>query len=526
MVARRGFHHADDILVYLLRAPAAGDRLYHVLAGQYLVEVMLAEQLVPGAGRAAGYAGDRYRVEVEAQLPGERSLVRRKGREPGVVSRDGDSGRGSCFQGPVLVIRVEEFPAGLRDLAVPFHGEAEGRHIRQQIVEFGYAAALRVVGREYGHVRFVLQRGSSEGAQDALGAALYESAHALGVHALQLPDEFHRARHLLYQHVVNALRVLRKKVGGHIRQYRQVGGLYGYALEELAVGPHGGLDYSGMEGVGHGDLARLYAQVFEPLHGLLHGGGLSGYHGLQRAVLVGADDVAVYFFQFGFYLVAAPGYGGHFAGIGDLYGGHFFGAAGYGAQAVLESEDPRRGRGGVFAQAVAYGHVGLYAEFPEKAVHRYVRRHHGRLGQLRLLNGGFALRQFFLAFSGLGPQHIGQPHAYHFFKYDIRLVESRLHGGVLGGQVPHHVHVLRALAGEQQAHLGVVFAGLEGVYALQLEVQRRRGPGFFLGVRRQEGDLLCQVFRRLGHYGHAPGGLGLHLRGLREGGHRVGFGPF
>ena len=76
VVARRGFHHADDVFVYLLCAPCAGDGLYHVLTGEDLVQVMLPEQAVPGAGRAAGYAGDRQRIEVEAVALGESGLVR------------------------------------------------------------------------------------------------------------------------------------------------------------------------------------------------------------------------------------------------------------------------------------------------------------------------------------------------------------------------------------------------------------------------------------------------------------------
>ena len=66
VVAGRRFDDADDVLVYLLVAPVHGYRLYHIFAGEYFVEVMLAEKLVPCAGRAAGYAGDGYAVEVES----------------------------------------------------------------------------------------------------------------------------------------------------------------------------------------------------------------------------------------------------------------------------------------------------------------------------------------------------------------------------------------------------------------------------------------------------------------------------
>ena len=280
-----------------------------------------------------------------------------------------------------------------------------------------------------------------------------------------------------------------------------------------------------MEGVGHGDLPRFYAQVLEHLHGLFHGFGLAGYHGLQRAVLVGADDIALYLFKFYFHFVAAPGYGGHLAGVRHLHVGHFLGAAGHGFQAVLEGEDAGRGGGGVFAKGVAYGHVGLYAEFFEQAVHRYVRGHHGRLGQLGLLYGGLAPGQFFLALAGLAPDGFGEADADHLLEDHVGLVEGLLHHLVLGGEVTHHVHVLRALAGEQQAHLGLVGPGLESVNALQLEVEREFGPGLGLGVLDHELHFVRQVLGRLGHDGNAVSGFGLEHGRLRVNGHRVDVGP-
>ena len=525
MVARRGLHHADDVLVYLLGAPGGGDGLYHVLAGEYLVEVVLPEQFIPGAGRASGYAGDSYGVEVEAVFLGESRLVGRQRGRRGSADGNRCESRSGDFQRPVLVVRVEEFPAVLRGFAVPLHGDAKRRHVGQQVVEFRDAAALGVVGRQHGDVMFVLQSGGGESAQDALRAALDEGAHAFGVHALQLLDELHGACHLLDQHVVDTLRVRRKKVRGHVGQDLHVGGSDRDVLKELAVRAHGRGHYLGMKGVAHGYLPRFYAQVLEQLYGLLHGLSLSGYHGLQRAVLVGADDVALYLLELYFHLVAAPGYGGHLAGVGYLHVGHFFGTAGDGAQAVLESKDAGRGGGGVLAQGVAYGHVGLYAEFLEQAVHRNVSRHHRGLGQLGLLYGGLAFSQFFLAFSGLAPDSLGQAHADHLVQDDVGLVEGVLHHLVLGGQVSHHVHVLGALPGEQQAHFGLVGPGLESVNALQLEVERRLGPGLGLGVSCHEGNFFHKIFRGLGDDGHAPGGLGLSLRRLGENRQRVGFRP-
>ena len=525
VVAGRGLHHAHDVLVDLLGPPGAGDGLDHVPALEDLVEVVFAEHFIPGAGRAACDAGERHRVEVEAVAFGERGLVGGERRGGGAAGKGRRGSRAGDFQRPALVVRVEELAAALRGLAFPLYRDAQGRHVGQQVVELGDAAALGVVGGQDGDVRFVLQRGGGESAEHALGAALYESAHALGVHAFKLLDEFHGAGHLLDQHVVDALLVDGEEVRGNVGQDLHVRRFYRDVLEELAVRAHGRRHYFGMEGVAHGDLPRLYAQVLEHLDGGFHGLGFAGYHGLQRAVLVGADDIAFDLLQFYFHLVAAPGDGGHLAGVGYLDVGHFLGAAGNGAQAVLEGEDARGGGGGVLAQGVAYGHVGLYAEFLEQAVHRYVGGHHGRLGQLGLLDGGFALGQLFLALAGLAPDGVGQAHAYHFLQDHVGLVEGFLHDVVLGGQVPHHVHVLGALPGEQQPDLRVVLAGLEGVNAFQLEIERRRGPGFILGVPGQEVYLLRQVLRRLGYDGHAPGGLGLGLPRLGEDGNGVGFGP-
>ncbi len=248
VVARGGFYHADDVLVYLFSPPFGRDGLYHVLAGQYLVEVMLAEQLVPSAGRAAGYAGNRYRVEVETELLGERRLV---GRQRGGRGIHGSRApRRACrFEGPILVVRVEEFPSVLRQLAFPFYGDAKGRHIGQQVVELCDTAAFGVVGGQHGDVRLVLQRGGGESAEHAFGAALYKGAHALGVHALQLFYEFHGAGHLFDQHVVDALRVRREEIRGDIGQDLHVRGLDRDVLQELAVRAHGRGYYFGMEGV-------------------------------------------------------------------------------------------------------------------------------------------------------------------------------------------------------------------------------------------------------------------------------------
>ena len=142
---------------------------------------------------------------------------------------------------------------------------------------------------------------------------------------------------------------------------------------------------------------------------------------------------------------------------------------------------------------MAYCHVGLYAEFFEKAVHGDVGRKHSRLGKLGLLYGGFAFGQVFLALARLAPDGVCQAHAYHFLQYNVRFVEGCLHHLVLGRKVPHHIHVLRALAGEQQAHFGFIGACFKGVNAFQLKIKRRGGPGLVLGVFSQKVRFLHQV---------------------------------
>ncbi len=280
-----------------------------------------------------------------------------------------------------------------------------------------------------------------------------------------------------------------------------------------------------MERVADRYLPRLDAQRFEVLHGLFDGLRLAGYDGLQRAVLVGADDVAADLLELRVDLVAAEGDRGHLARVGHFHAGHFLGAAGDGAQAVLEGKNAGRGGGRVLAERVAYGHVRLHAELPEQAVHRYVGRHHGRLGELGLLDGGFALGQFLFPLAGLAPDGLGEPDAYHLLQDDVGLVKSGLHHLVLGGEVAHHVDVLRALAGEQQTDLGLVYAGLEGVDAFQLEVERRFGPSPGLAVLGHEFYLLGEVLRGLRHDGYAPRTLGLRHRRLGVGRHRICFRP-
>ncbi len=533
VVAVRRFDHADDVLLYLLFAPVPGQRLYHVAPGQDLVDVVLAEHLAPGPGGADGNAGDGDGVEVEAVPLGQlRLLGRQAGRRGlGTVPFTGErklAVEGDCpriLQRPVAVIRVEELAGVFGVLAVPLQLEAQRHHIGQQVVQLGDAAALGVVGRQDGHVGPVLEGGRGEGAQHALGAALYEGAHAVGVHPLQLLYEFHRAGHLLYQQVVDGLLVGREIIRGHVGEQRHVPGIYRDAFQELAVGSHRGFYDLGMEGVRDRYLSRLYAEAFEQLYRLFHGYFFSGYDGLQRAVLVGADHVALYFLEFFLHLVGAQRHGGHLARVLHLYVGHLLGAVRYGPEAVLQREHAGGGGGRVFAQAVAYHHIRLYAERGQQAVHGHVGGHHGRLRHLRLLDGGLALFELGLGFAGLGPERAGQRGADHLFKDAVGFVEGFLHHVVLGGQVAHHVHVLRALPGEQQADLRGMPGALESVEPLQLELQGRFVPGLGLRVLVQEGYLFLQVGRGFGDYGNAPFVLLFGVERLGEKGQRVGLGP-
>ncbi len=212
------------------------------------------------------------------------------------VRSPGGSAAGALLKRPVLVIRVEELAGCLRKFPVPVQFEAQRHQVRQQVVQLGDAAALGMVGGQYGDIFLVFKGGSGEGAQDAFGAALYKYPHAVGVHALKLFYEFNRARHLFEQQVVGTLFVGREIIRGHVGQERYGPRSGRDVFQEFPVRPDGGLYDGRVKSVRHGYLLGLYAQGHELGHGFFHGDALARYHGLQRAVLVGAYDIAVYFF--------------------------------------------------------------------------------------------------------------------------------------------------------------------------------------------------------------------------------------
>ena len=67
-VAGGGFHHIDHILVYLLLLIFFGNRLDEILTAQDFIQTALAEQFIPAAGHACGYAADAYIVQIETEF--------------------------------------------------------------------------------------------------------------------------------------------------------------------------------------------------------------------------------------------------------------------------------------------------------------------------------------------------------------------------------------------------------------------------------------------------------------------------
>ena len=257
-----------------------------------------------------------------------------------------------------------------------------------------------------------------------------------------------------------------------------------------------------MESVGHRNLHRLHAEGGEQLYSLLHRFLFARYHGLGGTVLVGGGHITFDALEFGLHLVAGGGDGSHLPRVIDLDIGHLFCAAGDGAQTIFESEHPAGYGGGVFAKAVAYHHIRLYAVGGKQAHHRRVGGEDGGLGHLCLLDGVFAFGKLFGGFARLGPDDIGKGGVYHPLEDAVRLIKSILHHLVFGGEVLHHVHILRTLSGEHEAYFRAVERRFERINALHFKMQGGNAP-HIAGLRYflKEGQLFLQ-------FGGAFGGKG------------------
>ena len=228
-----------------------------------------------------------------------------------------------------------------------------------------------------------------------------------------------------------------------------------------------------MESVRDGNYLRLNAQFSEHFNGRVYRVGFSRYNGLNGAIFIGAYNIALNLFKLFFNFFKMPSDRRHLARIFHFYFGHFFGSACNGFQAVFKCENSRRRGGGIFAKAMAGGHIGINAIRLQKTHHRHIGGKNRRLSHLSLFNGGFSFFQIFFAFTLFRPKDIGKFYVYHFFENDIGFIKGVLNHFIFGGQISHHIHILRALSREKKTYLGFKFRFFKGIHAFKFEGQRR-----------------------------------------------------
>ncbi|MGC4116637.1 MAG: hypothetical protein QM765_19115 [Myxococcales bacterium] len=169
----------------------------------------------------------------------------------------------------------------------------------------------------------------------------------------------------------------------------------------------------------------------------------------------------------------------------------------------------------VLAQAVAHDHVGLDAVGREQPQQCEVDGQHRRLADLRV-----AQRQVHLLGVALAEQVVGQALGQLALHHRVGLGEGVADDGLPLAQPAEHAHVLRALAGEEEGHLGGGAGAAEDALEAQGLPQARVG-----GVERREE--LLGLLLEVGGAGvgeHQALGRGEVLGGDAGGGHAVGAG--
>ena len=143
---------------------------------------------------------------------------------------------------------------------------------------------------------------------------------------------------------------------------------------------------------------------------------------------------------------------GHRAVVAEGDPAHLAAARGGRLERVGEREDLGRDERAVLAERVAHHHVGLDAVLGEQSAHGRVHREDGRLRDRRLLEVLLGLLH------GLGVLPVHEDVARELAAEDrledaVGLLEDGGHEGVVGREVAAHVHVLAALAGEEERDL-------------------------------------------------------------------------
>ena len=209
---------------------------------------------------------------------------------------------------------------------------------------------------------------------------------------------------------------------------------------------------------------------------------------LPVAVDVGDHHVAGHGLQDSLDFLQRGKHCGHAALVFRSKAGHFTAAGADGFECVRKGKCVGGKQRSVFAQAVSYGEVWRDAISGQQPGQRQIGRQHGRLS-----DGSLAQIVF-----GLG--HGGGVGLVHEDKFAERLAQQRRHHAIgFGKNFRHnrlhcaewlqHVHVLRALAGIQERHLGRGTVATEDALRAQSFPYRRLTGGERLecGVR-----FLCQ----------------------------------
>ncbi len=188
-------------------------------------------------------------------------------------------------------------------------------------------------------------------------------------------------------------------------------------------------------------------------------------YGLEWAVDVSQNHVAIQRFQHRFYFLQWGGNGCHATVIrhGDL--GHLASAGADDFQRLAKRQHVRRHQGGILTQTVPDDEIRLVTKLLHQAQHCHVGRQHGRLGDGGILQVFLTLRQGCLI-----PFHkyiAGQRSAQDGYHHGIGFLEGIRHDWFNLAQVAQHIDVLRSLPGKHEYHLARPTAAAEDALGSQ-----------------------------------------------------------
>ena len=471
VIAVFGFNDDFHIFVNLFLLAVAADGLNQIAALQDFVQHAFAEYFVPAARAAGGNTADDH-IFAHGRF---RAFFQQPLHFGGHIAFALFSRRG----GSVHPFDKSRIIGGIvaKDIgAFPVNGDARGNQVGEQVVKLHNAAFFGVVGSQHFNIFFIRQRAGGQRGKHAFGTAFHKQAHAGIVGGFELFNPFHRVGNLRDHEVFDFLGVIgikfRRDVGGN----GQFGRVKSQRIQKRAVLRHGRTHDFGMESMRNGDLHGLNAHIGKHFNGIVHGFGSAGNDGLGGAVFIGYGHIPADAFEVRLHGFGGSGDGSHFAVVFHFNFGHYLAAGADGFEAVFKIKNTGGHGGGVFAQTVPHDYVRLKTERGQQAHHGHVGGQHGGLGHFGFLDRGFPSGQLFFGLTGFAPQCIGQVLADDFNQVLVGFHEGIHNHFILGSQIFHHVHILRALAREHKANLGFVFAGRKRINAFHFQIQRFLRP--------------------------------------------------